>query len=463
MPSIIAGAMIAVILAALQPLPIPTLLLGLTCIGYLVGNRGFAQLSLSARLPLLPAETVLLVSAAFLAARGALRREVPFRRDALNVLVLVWIVVSSVRLYHDVRTFGVMAIRDYATVYYAAFFFLGQEAARDAAGRRYLHRCLWVGCVLLALVYPLFVAFPDFFLATMTVRQVPLVFFKGDLAGTFLAVGSLLFYLRFEAGRSWLALGASLAFAAGTVLTNNRASLLALLAATAVLACARRWRFALLQLAAGISAAVLLLVIAQVQHRSWRETPLLGVYERVASVFDPQGRGTYTAEAAANKGDNNAFRLVWWRTVVEDTAAANPVFGLGFGADLAERFVQEYYPDSTEEFNTRSPHNILLTVFARTGLVGLLPFIAIIGVVIVRTTRAARRDSEASGPWLAACALFVSACFGVVLEGPMGAVVFWTMLGLANATECERGPMSASGPETGIETPVVAEPRDISR
>ena len=29
--------------------------------------------------------------------------------------------------------------------------------------------------------------------------------------------------------------------------------------------------------------------------------------------------------------------------------------------------------------------------------------------------------------------IFISACFGVILEGPMGAAVFWTLLGLANS------------------------------
>lgn len=433
LPSVVAGAMLVAILVALQPLPIPTLLLGLVCVGYIAGNRGFAQLSLSSRLPLLPAETVLLISAGFLLVKAALTKRLPFRRDTLNVLVLGWMVVASVRLFHDVRVFGAMAIRDYAMVYYAAFFFLGQAAAGELAGRRFVERCLLAGCVLLGLVYPLFVTFPDFFLTRLTVRQVPLIFFKGDLAGTFLAIGSVLCFLRFETKRSWLALGCSIAFAAGTVLTNNRASLLALFAAAALLAVARRWRFAALQLAAGAAAAVVLVLVAQVQHKTWRETPLLGVYERVSSVFDPLGQRTYSAADAANKGDNNLFRMVWWRTVIDETIDGGPVFGLGFGADLAERFVQEYYSDSPEEFSTRSPHNILLTVFARTGAVGLVPFLAIIGVVIVQTIKAARRDVSATGPWLVGCALFVSACFGVVLEGPMGAVVFWTALGAANA------------------------------
>jgi hypothetical protein len=31
--------------------------------------------------------------------------------------------------------------------------------------------------------------------------------------------------------------------------------------------------------------------------------------------------------------------------------------------------------------------------------------------------------------------MFVCACFGVVLEGPMGAVIFWTLLGMASGIE----------------------------
>jgi len=37
------------------------------------------------------------------------------------------------------------------------------------------------------------------------------------------------------------------------------------------------------------------------------------------------------------------------------------------------------------------------------------------------------------GTWCAAWVILVSACFGAVLEGPMGAVIFWSALGLAAA------------------------------
>jgi hypothetical protein len=37
------------------------------------------------------------------------------------------------------------------------------------------------------------------------------------------------------------------------------------------------------------------------------------------------------------------------------------------------------------------------------------------------------------GLWACVWTILVSACFGVVLEGPMGAVVFWSLLGILNA------------------------------
>ena len=33
--------------------------------------------------------------------------------------------------------------------------------------------------------------------------------------------------------------------------------------------------------------------------------------------------------------------------------------------------------------------------------------------------------------------IFIGSCFGVVLEGPMGAVVYWTVTGIAYALTCQ--------------------------
>ncbi len=86
-----------------------------------------------------------------------------------------------------------------------------------------------IGGVALLVVYPIYAQFPDFFLDHLLVRGTPLIYFKGDLLGTFLAAGSVLAFSRFEENKSRFALAISLVMAAETMTTNNRASMLGLL------------------------------------------------------------------------------------------------------------------------------------------------------------------------------------------------------------------------------------------
>lgn len=438
-PVLAAVALGALFFTRFQPWPLPTLLLGAALFGNIVGNRGFAQLYVAGPLPLLPAEAVLLVGCTLLLVRSVWRRELPFRRSAPDVLLVFWLLMGGGRLLFDFRANGFVAVRDSAMVYYALFYFLAQEAGRDPGSRRWLLGVITLGCSVLPLGVFLFNQFPGFFLGLLTVRGTPVIYYKGDLAGIFMAVGSLFAYLRSDNGRRPLWVFLSLFLAASMLATNNRASMLSLGVAVLWLLPARQWRFAAWLSASGIVAAVVILLVAHVTDRPWSETPLLGAYERVISLTDPLGQRSYTAEDAADKGDNNAFRIIWWRVVLAETLEINPYTGLGFGHDLAAGFLREYYPDAAEEFTTRSPHNFFLTVFARMGAVGFLPLGGFVWFLAVRTWRAGRElaAGKAEGadlaPWVGAWIILAAACFGVVLEGPMGAVVFWSILGLASA------------------------------
>jgi O-antigen ligase len=433
-PMLVAGGLILLTLRQIQRLPIGDLLLGMVLFGYIAGNRGFAQVSLTAGLPLFPAESFLLLGGALLLVRGTFQREIPVRRDALNLVILGWMLIGTVRLGVDLPRHGFTALRDFATVYYAAFFFLAQAAARHPASRLWLQRCLLAGCLVLIVLYPLTEFFPGFFLNSLTLRGNPLIYYKGDLAGTFLFVGSVFAYHHFAGKNRLPGTLCSLALAGLALTTNNRASMVGVFIVTVLLLLGGRWRYAATQTVAGVVAAIAILFAAYLSNRSWRQTPLLGVYERVVSLADPFGRRRYGGDETFNKGDNNRFRAVWWKAVFDETTGDNPWFGLGFGYDLAQRFVQEYYPEQSGEFDTRSPHNIMLTLYGRTGLAGLLPFLCLSGMIAWRLVRAAREQEPALGMWCAAGLILVSACFGVVLEGPMGAVVFWVCLGVANSS-----------------------------
>ncbi len=433
-PAVAAGLLTAIMIISIQPRSLLAILLGGAVVGYIVGNRGFAQISLSPSFPLLAGEFVLLVGGAILFVQCAWRHELPFRRDLLNVSLLVWMVAGTLRVLFDVRDYGFAALRDYALVYYAGFFFLAQHVARDPMAGRFLLRCVLFSCVALLVIHPLFSAFSDFFLNTLTVRGIPLIFFKDDLVGNFMAVGSLLAYIEYERSRRvpWLMM--SIGLAGMMLTTSSRSSMVALAVGAGWLATGGRWRFSGALAVSGAIAAIGMVMAAEFQNQTWRQTPVHQVYERVLSIADPLGQRTYRTDNAF-KGDNNVFRMVWWRAVVTETVETNGWVGLGFGHDLAARFVQQYLPEANDDFSARSPHNVLITVFARMGAVGIAAFLAVVASMAMATWRAVRQGGSqftADGPWIAAWALFIAACFGVVLEGPMGAVVFWTLLGVAN-------------------------------
>lgn len=434
-PVIITGGLLLFSAQRVFSMPLDALLVGSVLFGYLLGNRGFAQISLTGGFPILPAEFVLLVASLILIVQGGLYRVTIVRRELLNLAILAWIVIGVVRLMFDIRSFGFLAIRDFAMVYYAAFFFIAQHIASNPRQRNWLHNALIAGCLGMAVCYPLIQLIPDFFYGVLTLRGNPLIFYKGDLVGTMLSAGAVLIYVRHTKKNPVIATVATLILLGIAITTNNRASMVGLATVTILLILGRQWKFAVTQSIAGIVAAISILFFAHLTNTSWRQTPLHGVYERVVSIADPFGQRAYSGENTYFKGDNNRFRAVWWEAVYLETVAGNPWTGLGFGHDLAKQFVREYYPEQGEEFDTRSPHNVVLTVFARMGLLGLIPFILIGALIAWRIIQAARHEWPGLGMWCVAWIILISACFGVVLEGPMGAVVFWIALGTTNSRD----------------------------
>ncbi len=420
-------------------------------VGYVIGNRGFAQLQPSGLVPLLPAEGVLLVAVPSLAFRMALKRSPGVRRDALNYGILAWVVIGACRLPLDMSRYGVIALRDFAMIYYAAFFFIAQAYGAATTSGRVLVRSLTVAFVgLLPVVVSILVS-PDFLVDNLTWRGIPIIYHKSDLISTSLAAGFFWLWTRWDAShrRGWLALAAASLLLIGGM-ASPRSGMFAVAVTTLLWVCTGRWRIAAFQ--AGIVAAGSLVAFAfvVVMGRDLKTSAPYSMYEHAVSIFDPAGTGTYVNNESGDLGGNNQFRLIWWRDVIEDTAAINPVFGLGFGADLSTRFAADYDLLSSETFSARSPHSMLVTVFGRMGLAGFAAWTAVSASIAMLVWRLLRKGSP-DGMGLASIVtvIWLSSCFGVVLEGPMGAVIFWTVLGLANSSLSDGNP--AAG---GTESPV---------
>jgi O-Antigen ligase len=415
-------------------------LLGFLVFGYVLGNRGFAQLAPIPGLPLFFSELGLGIVLTLGVLRGALRRELPVRRDWLNGLLLLWLVIGAGRLPWDFKANGVNALRDFAMVYYLLYFFAAQALASHAPSRQLLRGALLLIFALLPATGLLSNLFPDFFTTHLLVAGVPLVFYKGDLLATFLFTG---FILLLPLGRTdwradgwrWLAALSALVF--GLTLLS-RASMVGLIVALLWMGRSGKWRHLGMLIAVCVAGLLTVTVYSLLQKKDFSQTKAYAIYEAVVSIYDYSGTRNYQSTMSSDKGDNNRFRLVWWKNVAEETLTTSPVLGLGFGADLARGFLLEYYPTSEMDFNTRSPHNIFVTTLGRMGLVGVVVLFSIYWVQMRSTAQVAREAradpsrQDAMALQAAVWVLMVSACFGVVLEGPMGAIPFWIMLGLAH-------------------------------
>jgi len=140
----------------------------------------------------------------------------------------------------------------------------------------------------------------------------------------------------------------------------------------------------------------------------------------------------------SNLDGTKEWRLRWWQAIVDYTVNG-PYFwtGKGFGMGLAEAdgFVVGL------EFGgpvVRSPHNVHLTMLARTGVPGftlwLGALLAWFGMLIFNVLNARMRGETEWAKlfvWIACYGLSVviDSSFDVALEGPMLGIWFWSLFG----------------------------------
>lgn len=431
-----AAACCWLVLNRLSAAPVDAWLIAVALVGYVVGNRGFAQLQPSGLIPLLPAEGVLLVAAPALIVRMVLKQSAGVRRDFLNYAILAWMLIGAVRLPLDMRQYGVIALRDFAMVYYASFFFIAQALGAQAPAARLLRSSLTVAFVLLLPAVISILVSPDFLMDHFTWAGIPIIYHKSDLIATSLSAGYFWLWTRWmkSGHRAWIAVAAvSLLLIAA--MASPRSGIFAVAATTALWLYNRRWRMAAAQVGIVAVASVLSLAVLSVMGKDIRTSAPYSMYEHAVSIFDPAGTGSYINGESGDPGENNRFRLIWWRDVIDETATTSPAFGLGFGSDLAARFLADYNLLGDETFAARSPHSMIVTVFGRMGTLGLLAWIAV-SAGMARMIWRLFRGGTPDGLGLASivCVIWISSCVGVVLESPMAAVIFWTVVGLANAS-----------------------------
>ena len=402
------------------------------CFGMVVGTKDFAYLHLRiGSMPVYISELSLGLIIFTLFMRSFAGGGFPLRFRWIDfALLLFWVagIYASLRG----RESPLLALRDFAIVYYSVFFWLARAIFHYLPQIYRLLRVLLVGSMVTAGQAFLNYALQREIEPTAPLSNVAVGRFMPGFMGTFIVLALVVLFACWRTLPDkvpWFGvfcfLGASLA------LTQQRSIFLSVVVGFVFMAFLGRkdrlvvWTPILATLSVGLFAASLY-AFADVSSDFLAKT-----LERLYSGFFKFG-----SDPTVN------FRFdTWneaWSRIVQD-----PVRGEGFGIP----FVFFYGIGGGYVLEDVRPHNTFLTVLYKMGLVGFLPFVATMGAFYLFLFHAFRRAKEEKVPLLslgaAHVALLVLGSFNLLLESPYQSFLFWTLMGLVYAV----APRSVSPPK----------------
>jgi hypothetical protein len=158
--------------------------------------------------------------------------------------------------------------------------------------------------------------------------------------------------------------------------------------------------------------------------------------DRISSIVEDRG---------GRLEETKKWRFGWWGKIVDYTFGGKYFWlGKGYGINLAfeDGFFEWYRLYTNMPPPNRNPHNIFMTILARSGVPGLILwslFLVVFAGMLVRVARLAKQESESPeglyAVWVMAyCSAFLfEATFGVSLESHMGGIWFWSLVGMSLA------------------------------
>ncbi len=420
-------------------------------LGYAFLDRGFAYIGVA---PIYVGEIVLAIGVPIFVFGGV---SSAIFRSPITIVLLIFVAWSGITAYPNFGRYGLLTLRDSVIWSYSAYAIL---VAGILARAGYVDRAIdWYGRWLPWFLFWVPVGFvvARLYLNSLPVipgSDVPLLSLKGGdfavhIAGaaSFLALGlhrhfgkNRKPYVRLQEFLLWGAWSAGF-FVTGS---QNRGGLLSVLVAIAVTMVFRPTnRIQKLVVAGVVFLAVFTALDIKIPTTGRREISPQQVLENVQSIFLP-GSSKVTLNETAE------WRKLWWRSIIDYTLFGRYFwFGKGYGINLADS--DGFH---TGDRTTRSPHNGHLTILARSGVPGLVFWLALQGtifIVLIRAHFRARRQGNTLladiNLWVLAywLAFLANASFDVFLEGPQGGIWFWCLVGFIIAlTESQRAQRSSS-------------------
>ena len=446
------GAAAARAVGAPTPLPRPryfvwfTPALGFLLGGYLFFSKSFAYLHIPGT-PVFIGEIVLGIGLF-----EALRVPSPWRhllsRAPALRLAIAFLAVCCVRLFFDYPKYGLDAVRDASVGYYVLFAFLA--AAAVVSEPTFVPRLLgWYRKVLPAFLIWAPVALMLASIDSLTGiyvpgTETPVNSFKAGDFGVQIAVAVGFLWLdarraeRGQTGKFSTTITLSLVGLVGLAacLSQNRGGFIAgatvLLVVAVYLSPARRGRLAIPIMAGLAGIAVLVLLLNLRLPTDEREFSLQQVTENMLSIIQ--------RDQSEDLSGTVEWREQYWQRIRHDMLTQGTwKSGFGFGVVLGAKYGAD---DPNDPAPLRSAHNTHLTVFARTGVVGLIVWALLwlawcyrIQWWIRRRSGGVRDPDGAIVIWVLAAAVgfLVNAYFDPSLEGPQACIWLYVLAGVGAA------------------------------
>lgn len=342
--------------------------------GLAVWSYGFNNVPLVRPLPLVDALIFFAVIFGF-SRWWPLHRITVVRRLLICLSALTFIIV--LRLVVDIPRFGLLSVRD-ALFAFELWVLFPAIALGAILGERRLNRyLLWLFSIAMAwfLLYP----WRDMLtrISPVVGIQRPVHLFAFTTAG-FLSVPAFFWFL-WHRPTVLCVIGATAALLV-LLLAQSRGAYLSFLGSVIVLlllhpGVLRRW--GRIVLAGAVVGGLLLLIGGSLTGRMG-EVSINTVVEQLKTLAGEEGLGAGSFR----------HRLEAWPKVIEQVLSEplGPMVGVGLGPDLFQGFALG--PDIV----VRKPHNDFLEIWARTGIFGLLTWLAILAILGWQALLGARRS-----------------------------------------------------------------------
>ncbi|MEO1429742.1 MAG: O-antigen ligase family protein [Cyanobacteria bacterium J06632_19] len=388
-------------------------------LGYGIFGRGFAYFGVS---PLFIGEITLAFGLITLTLNKSFPKLLKLPQTWFLIVFMMWCCINTIPYY---PRYGLFAIRD-AALWYYCFFALIIGTLLVSKPRRFLFmveqykRFTKIFLILMPLLRPI----PKSLIPRLPGSGVPFIFLKGaDVMNHLGGVSAFLLgtnFIQTKVTFFFLMLLINL----GVVAPNtNRSGMLAFLNSFTFLSFVKSKNSRILRVLAVILFVILLFLIIKPDIFD-------RLFTRLASIFvegDQRNQGT------------KEYRLEWWTHLINTTIFGDYFWtGRGFGFNLGAGTGF----DPTGDGSARSPHNGHITVLARTGVPGALMWLLVqlswAGTILVKYFRSrAKGETKWAGIFLTLLCYWITVMtttsFEVIIEGPSGAVWFWTMYGVGLA------------------------------